>query len=168
MGKVSRADFGRQICFGRASARTGNRRTTIQARGEQCYYSGFMCKMQAPILLPRRARQNLQKPAVAAPQTYLRRFLCDKNIFKKCKKRLAFCLVVCYNNQALRRRVHKLNRGAFPSGQWGQTVNLLLNASVVRIHQLPPTKDLRRIPAEVFCCGQRWRDENSPSRPIWV
>ena len=28
--------------------------------------------------------------------------------------------------------------GAFPSGQWGQTVNLLLNASVVRIHQLPP------------------------------
>ena len=33
-----------------------------------------------------------------------------------------------------------MNMGAFPSGQWGQTVNLLLNASVVRIHQLPPTK----------------------------
>ena len=31
-----------------------------------------------------------------------------------------------------------MNMGAFPSGQWGQTVNLLLNASVVRIHQLPP------------------------------
>ena len=30
--------------------------------------------------------------------------------------------------------------GAFPSGQWGQTVNLLLNASVVRIHQLPPKR----------------------------
>ena len=35
---------------------------------------------------------------------------------------------------------HKLNKGAFPSGQWGQTVNLLLNASVVRIHQLPPKR----------------------------
>ncbi len=26
-----------------------------------------------------------------------------------------------------------MNMGAFPSGQWGQTVNLLLNASVVRL-----------------------------------
>ena len=34
-----------------------------------------------------------------------------------------------------------MNMGAFPSGQWGQTVNLLLNASVVRIHQLPPKRD---------------------------
>ena len=33
-----------------------------------------------------------------------------------------------------------MNMGAFPSGQWGQTVNLLLNASVVRIHQLPPKR----------------------------
>ena len=33
-----------------------------------------------------------------------------------------------------------MNMGAFPSGQRGQTVNLLLNASVVRIHQLPPKK----------------------------
>ena len=33
-----------------------------------------------------------------------------------------------------------MNMGAFPSGQCGQTVNLLLNASVVRIHQLPPKK----------------------------
>ena len=29
--------------------------------------------------------------------------------------------------------------GAFPSGQRGQTVNLLRFASVVRIHPLPPT-----------------------------
>ena len=36
----------------------------------------------------------------------------------------------------------RMNMGAFPSGQWGQTVNLLLNASVVRIHQLPP-KEIR-------------------------
>ncbi len=28
--------------------------------------------------------------------------------------------------------------GEFPSGQRGQTVNLLLSASVVRIHSLPP------------------------------
>ena len=30
--------------------------------------------------------------------------------------------------------------GVFPSGQWGQTVNLLLSASVVRIHPRPPNK----------------------------
>ena len=32
----------------------------------------------------------------------------------------------------------KLNMGEFPSGQRGQTVNLLLRASMVRIHLLPP------------------------------
>ena len=31
-----------------------------------------------------------------------------------------------------------MNMGVFPSGQWGQTVNLLLSASVVRIHPRPP------------------------------
>ena len=33
-----------------------------------------------------------------------------------------------------------LNRGEFPSGQRGQTVNLLAMPSVVRIHLLPPEK----------------------------
>jgi hypothetical protein len=73
---------------------------------------------------------------------------CKENFFekiaKKLKKRLAFPVPLCYNNQALSdtecRDGTKKNMGAFPSGQWGQTVNLLLNASVVRIHQLPPTK----------------------------
>lgn len=39
-------------------------------------------------------------------------------------------------------RMHdkQLNMGVFPSGQWGQTVNLLLSASVVRIHPRPPNK----------------------------
>ena len=32
----------------------------------------------------------------------------------------------------------KLNMGEFPSGQRGQTVNLLLSASMVRIRPLPP------------------------------
>ena len=32
----------------------------------------------------------------------------------------------------------KLNMGEFPSGQRGQTVNLLSSTSVVRIHLLPP------------------------------
>ena len=32
--------------------------------------------------------------------------------------------------------------GEFPSGQRGQTVNLLRLASVVRIYSLPPEKDL--------------------------
>ena len=35
----------------------------------------------------------------------------------------------------------KLHMGEFPSGQRGQTVNLLLIASVVRIHLPPPAKD---------------------------
>ena len=35
---------------------------------------------------------------------------------------------------------HEKNMGVFPSGQWGQTVNLLLSASVVRIHPRPPNK----------------------------
>ena len=33
----------------------------------------------------------------------------------------------------------KLNMGEFPSGQRGQTVNLLSTTSVVRIHHLPPS-----------------------------
>ena len=73
---------------------------------------------------------------------------CKENFFekiaKKLKKRLAFPVPLCYNNQALSdtecRDGAKKNMGAFPSGQWGQTVNLLLNASVVRIHQLPPKR----------------------------
>ena len=37
----------------------------------------------------------------------------------------------------------KLNMGEFPSGQRGQTVNLLSVTSVVRIHLPPPRKSLR-------------------------
>ena len=36
-----------------------------------------------------------------------------------------------------------MNKGEFPSGQRGQTVNLLLHASVVRIHPLPPVTGKR-------------------------
>ena len=43
--------------------------------------------------------------------------------------------------------------GAFPSGQWGQTVNLLLNASVVRIHQLPPKRTRNLGCGFFFCAG---------------
>ena len=49
--------------------------------------------------------------------------------------------------------------GAFPSGQWGQTVNLLLNASVVRIHQLPPKAcDKKDVTGFFLCCiVENWR-----------
>ena len=40
-------------------------------------------------------------------------------------------------------RQRQPNKGAFPSGQRGQTVNLLLLASVVRIHPLPPAASRR-------------------------
>ena len=39
--------------------------------------------------------------------------------------------------------------GGFPSGQRGQTVNLLLNASVVRIH-LRPLPDLEEQQTKVY------------------
>ena len=68
------------------------------------------------------------------------------------KKVLAFCFSLCYNNQAPGSRGTKMNKGAFPSGQWGQTVNLLLNASVVRIHQLPPKNDKFRLVVFIFPC----------------
>ena len=38
----------------------------------------------------------------------------------------------------------KLNMGEFPSGQRGQTVNLLSTTSVVRIHPLPPSKGYKK------------------------
>ena len=38
----------------------------------------------------------------------------------------------------------KKNMGEFPSGQRGQTVNLLSMTSVVRIHPLPPSKGYKK------------------------
>ena len=64
----------------------------------------------------------------------------------------------------------QMNMGAFPSGQWGQTVNLLLNASVVRIHQLPPTERYfeRGIALFVFLnfAGIALVDSNSPGPAV--
>ena len=48
---------------------------------------------------------------------------------------------LCYNTICAVKGAPKLNMGEFPSGQRGQTVNLLLSASVVRIHPLPPKKN---------------------------
>ena len=41
--------------------------------------------------------------------------------------------------------------GDFPSGQRGQTVNLLSSTSVVRIHHPPPTEKGHQ-PVSFFCC----------------
>ena len=59
-------------------------------------------------------------------------------------------------------RQRQPNKGAFPSGQRGQTVNLLLLASVVRIHPLPPAASRRghtraSSDARVFCFSPRSR-----------
>ena len=47
-----------------------------------------------------------------------------------------------------------MNMGVFPSGQWGQTVNLLLSASVVRIHPRPPRTPVSKpgTGVSVFIC----------------
>ena len=42
--------------------------------------------------------------------------------------------------------------GEFPSGQRGQTVNLLAMPSVVRIHLPPPNRSKRYIPCSDFLC----------------
>ena len=41
--------------------------------------------------------------------------------------------------------ISKENMGGFPSGQRGQTVNLLSTTSVVRIHHLPPKKRVQSV-----------------------
>ena len=63
-----------------------------------------------------------------------------------------------------------MNMGVFPSGQWGQTVNLLLSASVVRIHPRPPKNLNVHKYAEVFVLLQsqtHWAGgfEQQRSRP---
>ena len=50
------------------------------------------------------------------------------------------------------------NMGDFPSGQRGQTVNLLSLTSVVRIHHPPPTQKPDAI-ASGFCVGGGWWQE---------
>ena len=56
---------------------------------------------------------------------------------KKIKKPIDKPIQMWYNITVVERQL-QTNKGAFPSGQRGQTVNLLLLASVVRIHPLPP------------------------------
>ena len=48
----------------------------------------------------------------------------------------------------------KLNMGVFPSGQRGQTVNLLSSTSVVRIHPLPPKQKAPPV-GGAFCFGKK-------------
>ena len=48
--------------------------------------------------------------------------------------------LICNQQVAGSSPITSSNMGRFPSGQRGQTVNLLLIASVVRIHPLPPEK----------------------------
>ena len=49
-----------------------------------------------------------------------------------------------------------MNRGAFPSGQRGQTVNLLSTTSVVRIHPLPPKNGDPVRGCRFFLCSGGW------------
>ena len=74
--------------------------------------------------------------------------------------RCRFAIIIKHRATQAVRTGQKMNMGAFPSGQWGQTVNLLLNASVVRIHQLPPKRDTYKgVSFFCFACflrGYRW------------
>ena len=65
-----------------------------------------------------------------------------------------------------------MNMGVFPSGQWGQTVNLLLSASVVRIHPRPPRTPVSEpgTGVSVFIClakgAQGWIRTASTRRTV--
>ena len=61
------------------------------------------------------------------------------------------------------------NTGEFPSGQRGQTVNLLHLASVVRIHLPPPTKKtpLRCLFCWCRCVAERHRASPPPDSLDW-
>ena len=52
-------------------------------------------------------------------------FCARKKKLKKCEKTVDKSAFVCYNKQVVRQG-REQNLGVFPSGQWGQTVNLLL------------------------------------------
>ena len=63
-----------------------------------------------------------------------------------------FAIIIKHRATRAVRAGQQMNMGAFPSGQWGQTVNLLLNASVVRIHQLPPKGCDKNVVTAFFLC----------------
>ena len=74
-------------------------------------------------------------------QGFSRRFSARKtHLKKKVKKQLTKAFLHDRINKSSGEGHKKVNMGVFPSGQWGQTVNLLLSASVVRIHPRPPNK----------------------------
>ena len=66
--------------------------------------------------------------------------------------RCRFAIIIKHRATRAVRAGQQMNMGAFPSGQWGQTVNLLLNASVVRIHQLPPKGCDKNVVTAFFLC----------------
>ena len=56
--------------------------------------------------------------------------------------------------------------GEFPSGQRGQTVNLLAMPSMVRIHLPPPKIPITRLGGRYFSLHGRWSRSLSPSGEI--
>lgn len=104
-------------------------------------------KARTVLLQPRHGGKIRIFPAKNRQRNTAKNFL--EKFQKFFQKGVAFCKVLWYNNQAFRKRNAQLNMGVFPSGQWGQTVNLLRNASVVRIHPRPP-KNLSK-----DCCFSR-------------
>ena len=53
--------------------------------------------------------------------------------------------------------------GDFPSGQRGQTVNLLATPSVVRIHHLPPIRTVSFQPHIIILCKIKGLSNDSPN-----
>ena len=101
-----------------------------------------------------RLTQKSRRPVttgLAAGEIY---FFQKNNIFFE--KSIDKYAVTWYTNKVVAdrdkpKRDMKLNTEGFPSGQRGQTVNLLLLASMVRIHLPPPNSKKCRLYG-TFCC----------------
>ena len=62
----------------------------------------------------------------------------------------------------------KLNMGVFPSGQRGQTVNLLSSTSVVRIHPLPPKNRLVKTSRFFYPLRKQWHIIKGDLSPLYL
>ncbi len=91
----------------------------------------------------------------------LSRFSARKtHLKKKVKKQLTKAFLHDRINKSSGERTQKVNMGVFPSGQWGQTVNLLLSASVVRIHPRPPKEAQRTKLRWAFCFARHLKSHS--------
>ena len=80
----------------------------------------------------------------------------ERRLLATCRWHVATAVAFPQKSESVH-QLQKFNMGEFPSGQRGQTVNLLAMPSVVRIHLPPPKSEIRLLAwLGFFVCMQRW------------